>query len=73
MATRDEAHLPAFARHAREGDFGMMAEPIASFGEKEFRKNSINIDKFTGFFDKFPKIKWVGNDAAGPQRREILP
>ena len=25
----------------------------------EFLKNSINIDKFTGFFDKFPKIIFV--------------
>ena len=34
----------------------MMVAPIGLSGGKEFRKNSINIDKFTGFFDKFPKI-----------------
>ena len=29
---------------------------LESSGLGEFPKNSINIDKFTGFFDKFPKI-----------------
>ena len=31
-----------------------MVKPIGLFGDKEFLKNSINIDKFTGFFRKFP-------------------
>ncbi len=45
----------AFARICetrRRGDFRMMAEPVASLKNMEFPKNSINIDKFTGFFDK---------------------
>ena len=29
----------------------------------EFPKNSINIDKFTGFFDKFPKGNISINDS----------
>ena len=33
-----------------------MAEPIASLENIEFPKNSINIDKFTGFFDKLTNI-----------------
>ena len=43
-------------RLAHEGDSGTTAEPIASIEDMEFPKNSINIDKFTGFFDKFLKI-----------------
>ena len=34
----------------------MMAERLGSFGPREFLKNTINIDKFTGFFDKFLTI-----------------
>ena len=30
----------------------MMAKPVASLENMEFLKNSINIDKLTGFFDK---------------------
>ena len=34
----------------------MMAEPIASLADIEFPKNSIKIDKLTGFFRKFREI-----------------
>ena len=30
----------------------MVAKRIAAFENKEFLKNAINIDKFTGLFDK---------------------
>ena len=66
-------HLPAFAVRADSGDSGMMVAPIGLSGDTEFPKNSINFDKFTGFFDKFPKIKLPGNDAADSGRGGILP
>ncbi|MCE2453597.1 MAG: hypothetical protein J4F48_12420 [Nitrospinae bacterium] len=50
-----------------------MAEPDASSGNNEFLKNSIKLDKFTGFIDKYPAIKLLGNDAAESGRRGILP
>ena len=53
-AIEPRAHLPAFAVRAGSGDSGKMVEPIAPFKDIEFPKNSINIDKLTGFFDKFP-------------------
>ena len=66
-------HLPAFAVRADSGHSGMMVAPIGLSGDTEFPKNSINFDKFTGFFDKFPKIKLSGNDAADSGRGGILP
>ncbi len=39
--TGRKAHLPAFAVRGHSGDFGMMAEPIGSFENKEFLKISI--------------------------------
>ena len=48
-----DPHLPAFPVRADSGDSGMMAEPVASLKNIEFPKNSIKLDKFTGFFDKF--------------------
>ena len=50
--TEPRAHFPAFDNRAASGDSGMMAEPIASLAGIEFPENSINLDKFTGFFDK---------------------
>ena len=35
----------------------MMAKRAAAFENKEFLTISINIDKFTGFFDKFLKME----------------
>ena len=49
-------HLPAFPARAGSGDSGMMVEPIALLENMEFPKNSINIDKLTGFFDKLTNI-----------------
>ena len=34
-----------------------MSKRVIVFENKEFPKNKINIDKFTGFFDKFPGQK----------------
>ena len=45
-------HFPAIAVAPPGARTCMMAKPGASFGNMEFPKNSINIDKFTGFFDK---------------------
>ena len=47
-----DPHLPAIAVRADSGDSGMMAKPVASLKNIEFLKNSIKLDKFTGFFDK---------------------
>ena len=45
-------HLPAFGVRADSGDSGMMVKRLGAFGDKEFPKNSIKLDKFTGYFDK---------------------
>ena len=52
----------------------MVAKRIAAFENKEFLKNSINIDKFTGLFDKFLKIESAKNgDGRGffPRRDDV--
>ena len=41
-------HFPAFAAAGGEENAGIMAEPVALPADKEFPKNSINIDKLTG-------------------------
>ena len=55
-SVRFEHALACIYETRTQGGFAMMAKPIGSFGDKEFPKNSINIDKFTGFFDKLPEI-----------------
>ena len=65
---------PAFARIRRPRGFGGFrydgeADQFRS-APGEFPKNSINIDKFTGFFDKLMKINFVDFGAAGSRRRE---
>ncbi len=61
-ALRIFPHLPSWRRpgSAVESRRG----PACRAG-REFPKNSIKSDKFTGFFDKFLKINFLGNDAAG--------
>ena len=44
-----------------------------AFDHREFPKNSINIDKFTGFFDKFLKIDFPGIRRLGIATQGILP
>ena len=50
VRTGAKAHLPAFAVRGHSGDFGMMAEPIGSFGPRKpsllGRVLSENIDKY---------------------------
>ncbi len=73
-----DPHLPAFGVHADSGDSGMIAKLIASLKDMEFPKNSINIDKFSGFFGKLPtnfrgEMRGIAGMCAGenppPQKR----
>ncbi len=47
------SHFPAFAVALLKTHTCMMARRVGVFENNEFPKNSINIDKFTGFIDKY--------------------
>ena len=55
--TWKNTHFPALAAFEPKECTCMMAKRIAAFGNKEFLTISINIDKLTGFFDKFLKME----------------
>ena len=54
------AHFPAIAAGGLKESSCMMVKRPGAIEFQEFPKISINIDKFTGYFDKFQKIKFFG-------------
>ena len=55
-ASAGEAHFPAFSAGGCRGNRVVWGVDSKPEGLLEFPKNSININKFTGFFDKLLKI-----------------
>ena len=52
-------HFPAFAVAGYSAHRRMMEKRTTAFKNKEFPKNKIKSDKFTGFFDKLP-VNYLG-------------